>query len=137
VTTPPDGLLLPDGTVLIPPDVARELLRPLVLGLAARCRADGTALSPRTVRLLHALHNSAEHETGSGSGTITAQPATVELTAPEAAELLACSPEYVRRLARAGRLVGRRAGRAWLIDRESLNAYRHGAAHARHIPHAG
>ncbi|MFF2749554.1 helix-turn-helix domain-containing protein [Kitasatospora sp. NPDC058048] len=117
--------------------MARELLRPLVVGLAARCRADGTNLSPRTVRLLHALHNSAEHQPSSAPGTPEAQPASVELTAPEAAELLACSPEYVRRLARAGRIVGRRAGPAWLIDSASLDAHRHGAAHAQHAPHAG
>ncbi|MFJ4794145.1 helix-turn-helix domain-containing protein [Kitasatospora purpeofusca] len=129
-----DDLLLPDGTVLIPPDVARELLRPLVVGLAARCRADGTNLSPRTVRLLHALHNSAEHQPCSATGTSDAVPASVELTAPEAAELLACSPEYVRRLVRAGRIVGRRAGPAWLIDPASLDAYRHGAAHAHPAP---
>lgn len=123
----PDNLLQADGSVLVPPDVARELLRPLVLGLAARCRADGTALSPRAVRLLHALHNSAEQQPSSADGTPPSAPATVELTAPEAAELLACSPEYVRRLARTGRLAGRRAGRAWLINRDSLDTYRHGA----------
>ncbi|MFC8715803.1 helix-turn-helix domain-containing protein [Kitasatospora sp. NPDC057198] len=60
----------------------------------------------------------------------------MELTAPEAAELLACSPEYVRRLARTGRLVGRRAGWAWLINRDSLDTYRHGAHHA-HPAHTG
>lgn len=125
-----DGLVLPDGSVLIPPDVARELLRPLVLGLATRCRADGINLSPRTIGLLHAPHNSAEHQGSSGTGTPDPGPATVELTAPEAAELLACSPEYVRRLARTGRLSGRRAGRAWLINRDSLNTYRHGDHHA-------
>jgi excisionase family DNA binding protein len=128
VTTQPDDLVLPDGTVLIPPDVARELLRPLVLGLAARCRADGTTLSPRTVRLLHALHNAAEHQASSVTGTPTPATATVELTAPEAAQLIGCSTEYVRRLARTGRLHGRRAGTAWLIDRTSLDTYRHGAS---------
>ncbi|WP_328488237.1 helix-turn-helix domain-containing protein [Streptomyces zaomyceticus] len=55
-------------------------------------------------------------------------PATVELTAHEAALLLECSPEYARRLARTGRLLARRAGTTWLINPTSLDNYRKGRA---------
>ncbi|WUQ57126.1 helix-turn-helix domain-containing protein [Streptomyces virginiae] len=50
----------------------------------------------------------------------------MELTAEQAALLLGCSTEYVRRLARTGRVLARRAGPAWLIDPASLDAYRKG-----------
>ncbi|MFD7968585.1 helix-turn-helix domain-containing protein [Streptomyces clavifer] len=63
---------------------------------------------------------------GSGDGTPPAPAATVELTAGEAAFLLGCSTEYARRLARTGRVLARRAGPAWLINRQALDTYRKG-----------
>jgi excisionase family DNA binding protein len=36
------------------------------------------------------------------------------------AEQWECSPGYVRRLARSGRIAGRRTGHGWLIDRASV-----------------
>lgn len=117
----------PDGPgLVVPPDVARELLRPLVLGLAARVRADGTPLSARAIAFLRALHNAAEQPASSAPGTSPDAPATVEITAHQAAQLMGCSTEYVRRLARTGRVRARRAGPAWLIEATSLDAYRTG-----------
>ncbi|MGW1799155.1 helix-turn-helix domain-containing protein [Streptomyces sp. NPDC001984] len=119
----------PGDTVglVVPPDVARELLRPVVLGLAARVRADGVPLSPRAVAFLTALHRTAEQaEPGFPTETPTAPAATVELGMGEVAALLECSPQYARRLAREGRLRARRAGRIWLVDPASLDAYRRG-----------
>lgn len=97
-----------------------------MLGLAARVRADGVPLSPRTLAFLRALHNTAEQPPGSDAGTRPPHSATVEITAHQAAELLACSPEFVRRLARLGRLDGHKAGPVWLINRASLDVYRYG-----------
>lgn len=131
MTTPPDVTVRPDGSVLIPPDVAREILRPIVRDLAARVRADGVPLSPRTVAFLVALHNADAHPASSAPGTTLAAPVTVEMTARQAAALLACSSEFVRRLARSGRLKGHKAGPVWLIDSASLDAYRHGEPHDR------
>ncbi|MFJ6438674.1 helix-turn-helix domain-containing protein [Streptomyces sp. NPDC091416] len=82
--------------------------------------------------MLYALHDAAQRPArpapSSVPGTPAAVPATVELTAYEAAALMGCSPEYVRRLARAGRVLARRAGPAWLINTASLDAYRKGTA---------
>lgn len=121
MTTQPDG-----PGLVVTPEVARELLRPLVLGLAARVRADGTPLSARTIAFLTELHNTAEQQRSSDHGTPTPRPASVELGAGEAAALLGCSVEYVRRLARSGRVQARRCGWAWLIDAASLDRYRTG-----------
>ncbi|WP_371588272.1 helix-turn-helix domain-containing protein [Streptomyces virginiae] len=123
------GLLRPDGSVVIPAAAAHEVLRALVRDLTARARADGGEVSPGARRLLYALHeaaNRAEREASSAAGTPTPGSGTVELTAEQAALLLGCSTEYVRRLARTGRVLARRAGPAWLIDPASLDAYRKG-----------
>ncbi|MFF0408738.1 helix-turn-helix domain-containing protein [[Kitasatospora] papulosa] len=124
--------LRPDGSVVIPVDVAGEVLRSLVRDLTARVRADGGEVSPSVRRVLYALHEASQRAEqpppGSDAGTPAPPPATVELTAHQAALLLECSPEYARRLARSGRVDARRAGPAWLISRASLDAYRKGKA---------
>jgi excisionase family DNA binding protein len=135
MTTPPDPgiarLLRPDGSVMVPPSVAGEVLRALVRDLTARARADGGELSTEARRVLHALHAAAvrgDHtEPSSSGGTSDQSPATVELTAAEAAFAMRCSPSYARRLARSGRVRARRAGPVWLFDSESLDAYRTGS----------
>lgn len=126
------NLLRADGAVVVPAEVAGEVLRALVRDLTTRVRTDGGELSPAVRRLLYALHDAAqlptEPEPSSADGTMTVVPATVELTAHEAALLLECSPEYARRLARTGRLLARRAGTTWLINPTSLDNYRKGRA---------
>ncbi|MBT2450932.1 helix-turn-helix domain-containing protein [Streptomyces sp. ISL-43] len=133
MTTQPEGfgrLVRPDGAVLVPAAVAGEVLRALVRDLTARVRADGGEVSPAVRRLLYALHAADEQhqQASSAAGTPAVAPATVELTAQQAAALLECSPEYARRLARSGRLRARRAGPVWLVDAASLEAYRKGDA---------
>ncbi|MFI8106286.1 helix-turn-helix domain-containing protein [Streptomyces sp. NPDC086023] len=122
------SLVRPDGSVLVPAAVAGEVLRALVRDLTARVRADGGEVSPTVRRLLYALHAADEQHQRAGSvpGTPPGAPATVEVTAQQAAALLECSPEYARRLARSGRLRARRAGPVWLVDATSLDAYRRG-----------
>ncbi|MFH9641232.1 helix-turn-helix domain-containing protein [Streptomyces globisporus] len=112
--------------------MAGEVLRALIRDLTARVRTDGGEVSPTVRRVLYALHeaaqNTAAHAPSSAHGTPDTPPATVELTTHEAAQLLGCSTEYARRLARTGRVLARRAGPAWLINNASLDAYRKGTA---------
>lgn len=122
-------LLRPDGSVIVPATIAGELLRALTRDLAAQARANGGHPSPGARALLYALLEAAQHaDTDSGSDVGTHQPpsTTVELTAHQVARHLGCSPEYVRRLARTGQLRARRAGRVWLIDSASFDAFRRG-----------
>ncbi|MFF4347847.1 helix-turn-helix domain-containing protein [Streptomyces sp. NPDC001530] len=131
---PPLDLVRPDGSVVIPSAVAGDVLRALVRDLTARVRADGGEIGPGVRQLLYALHTAAqridiEHSSDNG----TAPPPTgnvstgTEVSVPEAAALLGCTPEYVRRLARTGAITARRIGaRTWAIDRAALDNYRHG-----------
>ncbi|WP_432104897.1 helix-turn-helix domain-containing protein [Streptomyces sp. bgisy091] len=48
----------------------------------------------------------------------------------DAAALLGCTPEYVRRLARTGRLPAHRVGVVWTIHPQDLDAYRYGRQEA-------
>lgn len=125
-------LLGPDGSVTIPPGVAGEVLRALVRDLTARVRADGGEVSPTVRQVLYALHDATQRPNtpvpSSVAGTPAVAPDTVELTAYEASIALGCSTEYARRLARTGRVLARRAGPAWLINRQALDAYRKGTA---------
>ncbi len=45
------------------------------------------------------------------------------ITAEEAAELSGYQPEYVRRLARQGKIGAAKKGRDWWVDREVFRAY--------------
>ncbi len=114
----------------VPPDVAAELLRLVLPALNARVRADGAPLSGRTIAFLHALHSAAERPIPAptaGSGSEDPHPATVELTVDQAAALLECQPRWVRQLIADRRIRARRAGaRLWLVDADSLDAYRRG-----------
>ncbi|MFP8882617.1 helix-turn-helix domain-containing protein [Streptomyces mangrovi] len=134
MTSPDPGigrLLRPDGSVTVPAAVAGDVLRALVRDLTARVRADGGEVSPGVRALLYALHTAAQHAdrpAASATGTTPAPTATVtEIPVGEAAALLGCTPEYVRRLARDGIIPARRIGaRTWAIDRAALEDYRHG-----------
>ncbi|WP_031104972.1 helix-turn-helix domain-containing protein [Streptomyces sp. NRRL S-146] len=123
-------LLRPDGSVTVPAAVAGDVLRTLVIGLTARVRADGGAVAPGVSTLLHALQTAAVRADESRHGFVDESPATVpatvEMTAHQAAQVLGCSDQYARSLARSGRVRARRAGPVWLIDRASLDAYRTG-----------
>lgn len=139
--TAPLDLIRPDGSVVVPASVAGEVLRALVRDLTARVRADGGEVSPGVRRLLHALHTADQRPDPAASGPSsdpgTTQPAwaNVEITAGEAAALLGCSAEYVRRLARTGRFQARRIGAVWLINSADLDRYRHNPQETRHAAH--
>lgn len=102
----------------------------LVRDINAQARANGGQPSPSARRLLWALHDAAVRVDDGPARFADETPAprsgSVEIGAGEAAELLGCTPQYVRRLARAGRITARRCGPVWLINSASLDAYRHG-----------
>lgn len=122
-----ETLLLP-----VPRSAARQLERVLAAGLLAVSRADGGRPAPAAAALLQAVHAAAHGRRSSVPGTPTPAPATVDhgsgnvLGMREAAARLGCSAEYVRRLARTGRLQARRVGAVWVVDPEDLDAYRYG-----------
>jgi len=128
------SLVRGDGSVVVPPQIAEEVLKVLTHGLIARVRADGGEISPAARRVLFALHDAnvryvdqqAEHLPMSELGSSRSTPSSVELTVDQAAALLECSPRHVRRLVTTGRVSGRRAGWAWLIDAADLTAFRSG-----------
>ncbi|HEY9475776.1 MAG TPA: helix-turn-helix domain-containing protein [Mycobacteriales bacterium] len=138
-----EGLVRPDGSVVVPGSVAGEVLAALVRDLTARIRADGGEVSPAARRVLYALHSAAQchdqvpdERPGSGVGTVGARRVMVEpLTAADAAGMLECSTGYVRRLCRTGRLTARRTASVWLIDPVSLDAYAKGTTDARPDAH--
>lgn len=133
----PDGPLAP-VPLPVPPDVAAEFLAILMPALRDRVRTAGVPLSPRAEAAVIALIHAAEQVPSSTAGTASAEPATVVITARQAAALLACSPGFVRRLARSGRVSGHKAGPVWLIDKASLDAYRYGSpSEEDHESHAG
>ncbi|MGW4752003.1 helix-turn-helix domain-containing protein [Streptomyces chartreusis] len=123
-------LMRPDGSVLIPAPLAGEVMRALVRDLTTRVRADGGEVSPAVRSLVRALHVSAVRSdvpVTFADETPSDLPVTViEVTTEQAAELLGCSAQYARHLARSGRVAARRVGRVWLLDRESLDAFRTG-----------
>ncbi|MGI5512751.1 helix-turn-helix domain-containing protein [Streptomyces sp. CA-106131] len=131
------GLVRPDGSVIVPAAVAGDVLRALVRDLTARVRVDGGKVAPGVRRLLYALHTASqaaeadpehrfEHETAPSRPGIVATSEGEWLSAEDAAQVLGCSVQYARRLAASDAFTARRIGRTWLIDRTSLDTYRHG-----------
>ncbi|MFF3897920.1 helix-turn-helix domain-containing protein [Streptomyces sp. NPDC001812] len=122
------------AAVVVPASLAPTVFNAVVLYLGDRVRTGGGALTPDARTLLRDLHRAAEGartELSSDNGTPPPPTATVatgsEVSVMEAAALLGCTPEYARRLARAGAFQARRIGaRTWAIDRTSLDTYRHG-----------
>ncbi|MGW1399281.1 excisionase family DNA-binding protein [Streptomyces sp. NPDC002405] len=123
-------LLCSDGSVAIPAALAARVLHVLLRDVGARARVNSGALAPGIGDVLWALHGAARTEDErlaaavgtpacSVGGTPVAGPVSVEISASELAERMGCSREYVRRLARSGRVPARRVGRAWLITAEA------------------
>ncbi|WP_329220281.1 helix-turn-helix domain-containing protein [Streptomyces microflavus] len=118
-------LLREDGSVLIPAALAGPVLRVLLRDLGARFHVDNGRVSPSVVGLLWALAEAADRvevEEGSGPGTPAERPVSVEISTAAAARELGCSESYVRRLARAGRLRGRKVGSVWLVAEAAIVA---------------
>ncbi|MEV1054995.1 excisionase family DNA-binding protein [Streptomyces sp. NPDC059017] len=128
------GSSRPDGSVIVPPALASEVVRILSGHLDSRVRTDGGELSVEARRLLVALQAGAEHATTeparpAATGSPTADSGTVEVTVTEAVALMECSPRWIRSLIEDGRLTARRVGeRLWLVDRGALDHYRQGGS---------
>lgn len=121
------------GAVVVPAEVAGELLRAVIRDLTVQARRDGMLVSDRARAVLHALHLAAvDHDracsaTGStGAEPVIIRPQVTAMTIKEAAAELECSPRWVRSLVAAGRLRARRSGRVLLVDAADLDAYRRG-----------
>ncbi|MFI6331906.1 helix-turn-helix domain-containing protein [Micromonospora chersina] len=114
----------------MPAHLAGAVRRILVRDLAQHVRADGGAPTAGVRALLYALAR-AEHDHDQAADrfateTTEAAGPMVEISTDDAAALLECSPQHVRRLCRSGGVSARRAGRrAWLIDAADLDRYRH------------
>lgn len=131
------SLIRPDGSVVIPPDIAGDVAAALVRDIASQLRRDGGHIPPRTRTLLFALHQAnrrhVERDDPGDEPARTSDPEstpepTGTMTVTEAAGRLGCTPEYVRQLLRSGRLRGRRTHGLWLVERDSLTTYRRKAA---------
>jgi excisionase family DNA binding protein len=118
------SLRQPDGSVVIPPRLAGEVLAALIRDLAARARAGNGRPSKAALELLYAL-NDAE-TSGPGSAAAETRMLAVEITAEQAAQVMGCSTRWIRQLAEQGRISGRRVGHLWLLDPASVDRYRKG-----------
>lgn len=134
------------GQVVVPDDVAGELLRLVLLAAREEQRRSGRIPSTRLVDLAQQLHTAdRRHATGvphhqrraiATSSATTAAPAPMldagssdhtSLTVAQAAAVLGCGRQWVRNLVRRGKISARRPGlRAYAIDSQSLDAYRFG-----------
>ncbi|MFE7229881.1 helix-turn-helix domain-containing protein [Streptomyces sp. NPDC057596] len=113
-------LVRADGSVVVPPSLASEVLRIILRDVGVRVRADGGELSTAVRGLLWALHagaQAAEDAAGSAAGTPVAGAASVEVSTAEAARRMGCSESYARRLARSGQVPARKTAGVWLITR--------------------
>ncbi|WP_257132559.1 MULTISPECIES: helix-turn-helix domain-containing protein [unclassified Streptomyces] len=118
-------LLRADGSVVVPAALAGPVLRVLLRDVGARLQSDQGAVPSPVTGLFWALALAAEQaeaEESSAPGTPAERPVSVEISTAEAARELGCSEGYVRRLARAGRLRGRKVGPVWLVTEAAIVA---------------
>lgn len=121
-----------DGPVVVVTSrVASRIARPLGR-LLREAREGGERLDDEVVATVAALERASHHFAASrvaaGSATGTSDLALAELTSwsahglttGEVADRLGCSERNVTKLLTTGRLTGRRAGRAWLVDPDSV-----------------
>jgi excisionase family DNA binding protein len=126
-------LIGPDGSVTVPPELVEPLLQ-----IATRHLLDirktnaGGALSKPMLRMLSAMQEAAtisaelKHPDRADE---TMVPETrrleteEEITATQAAKLLGISVQYVTRACASGRIVGRKVGSKWLVQRRSIEQY--------------
>jgi hypothetical protein len=105
--------------VVVPPDLAGQVRDLVLLGAAARLRADGGGrLAPGVASLLAALDAAAHGRRPTGRFRpehAFDEAETIEIGAVEFAERSGFSRQHVARLARRGALPARRAAGRWLI----------------------
>lgn len=113
--------------VSVPPALAGPLLRVLVRALHREAREDGGQVPPGIGDFLGALYAASltVSPDQAANGLAEDAPDKIEsvtgmLTVAQLAEDSGWSPRALRRWAAGGRVRAVRAGRAWLIDPESL-----------------
>ena len=103
----------------IPPHLARPLARLVVIGLSELERRNGgLPLTPGLASLLADLSGF-----GHAAAMLAAEAHGTWVVSGEAAALTGLTERSARRLAASGRVIARRAGGTWLIDRESIEDY--------------
>jgi excisionase family DNA binding protein len=103
--------------------VARWVGRSLVRDIGNQYRQHNQRPPRWAQEVLDALAQAVESPSTAGGFASATAPATLEahrITVPAAARETGLSEQYIRRLAKSGRIRARRAGRDWQIDLESL-----------------
>lgn len=131
-------LVRPDGSVVVPPEVADRVLRILVIGLSESVRRNaGGRPSQPVINVLHALNAAAarEEEQSSANGTDFGEKRIMDsiqggswVTCREAAALLQCTDRAIRKACGQGRLPATKHGITWFINVQDLDRYRFGEA---------
>jgi excisionase family DNA binding protein len=127
--TDPVAMVAPSGDVVVSASVAAQVLD--VVRQAAR---NGARITPEVSAVAGALGEAARRRVTlstvaypNGEGVVSHQNrrvSEVEIGTTEAASLLRCSTESVRRLVSSGALPGHLVGKTWLIDRSAVVALR-------------
>lgn len=116
------------ASVVVPDALAGPVRDLLVTGLWDLAKTNGGTVLPELQRLIEQLHQADQHRAQAAAVPVpeppTATSPIVEVSTVDAAHAMGCSVEYVRRLARTGRIAARRAGqRTWLITIEEERAH--------------
>ena len=105
---------------ILPEDVAaRRVMSWLIARYEMELRGRAGGGSELLMDLIKALGDSVRIREAVGVSFAKAEPerpAKVEWSVGDAAPLVGCSPQYLRRMAGEGRVPARRIGHAWLID---------------------
>ena len=130
---PRPAVAIPAGGVLVHPGVAAALARLLRLGIdvdrtrngrlpAAAVEAVVAELQRAGATHLQAALSHGESALAAGSKAAGVSSRAVEVNAREAADRLGVTPQRIGQLIGSGRLRGRKDGRAWLVEAESVEA---------------
>lgn len=109
----------------VPPELARQLVDAAVLGLAVQAGRNGGGQPPPGMRDLLARIDAAASRRACAPPVATVGPR--ELTTADAARVMRVSPQQVRKLAAAHKIIARKVGRDWLIDAQAAEDYRRNA----------
>jgi Helix-turn-helix domain len=119
-TPPPVQVLVP--AMLVQGDALRPLYRAVLVGIAdARASGYNIAMLVEIQSALRSVIGYADSRKPLPRIVSTRQHGDDQISVNEAAKLLRCGERHVRRLARTEGL-GRRVGRAWVLDRVSVLA---------------
>ncbi|WP_100520636.1 helix-turn-helix domain-containing protein [Mycobacteroides abscessus] len=119
----PEDYLLPDGSVRVPPALARWIEIKARIDGAMRSRVK-LAGHPVLHPFLLALHQSAMSASGTKSARGQGHHEELWMTTAEAAVELGKTDRCVRRWCEQGTLIARKHGRVWLVRRVDVETLR-------------